>query len=46
LDGVSLTDEERERLESILGVKVDLGMSGALKPRMRDRVLWEAVRAI
>ena len=36
----------KERLESILGRKVDLGMHGGLKPRMRDRVLREAVRAI
>ena len=33
-------------LEDILGRKVDLGMPDALKPRMRDRVLKEAVRAV
>lgn len=33
-------------LESILGMKVDLGMPGALKPRIRDRVLEEQIRAI
>jgi uncharacterized protein len=36
----------KDRLESILGTRVDLGMSSALKPRMRERVLHEAVRAI
>jgi uncharacterized protein len=36
----------QERLESILGIKVDLGMPDGLKPRMRTRVLQEAVRAI
>jgi predicted nucleotidyltransferase len=36
----------KERLEDILGRKVDLGMHGGLKPRMRDWVLREAVRAI
>jgi predicted nucleotidyltransferase len=36
----------QERLEQILGTKVDLGMPDALKPRMRSRVLREAVRAI
>jgi hypothetical protein len=35
----------QERLEKILGAKVDLGMHGGLKPRMRERVLREAVRA-
>ena len=38
--------EVQERLESILGTKVDLGMPDALKPRMRARALGEAVRAI
>ena len=36
----------QERLQDILGAKVDLGMPSALKPRMRARVLAEAVRAI
>lgn len=36
----------QQRLEEILGTRVDLGMPGALKPRMRSRVLREAVRAI
>ena len=36
----------QQRLEKILGAKVDLGMPGGLKSRMRDRVLREAVRAI
>ena len=38
--------ELQEHLEGILGTKVDLGMPDALKPRMRGRVLREAVRAI
>lgn len=38
--------EVQERLQSILGTQVDLGMAGGLKPRIRDRVPREAVRAI
>lgn len=38
--------ELQEYLEGILGRKVDLGMPGALKPRTRDRILSEQVRAI
>ncbi len=38
--------ELQEYLEGILGRKVDLGMPGALKPRMRDRILNEQIRAI
>ena len=33
----------QERLEAILDTKVDLGTSDGLKPRIRDRVLREAV---
>ncbi len=33
------------RLEELLGVKVDLVMPSALKPRVRERVLGEAIRA-
>ena len=36
----------QERLEAILGTGVDLGMSGGLKPRMRERVLREVVRSL
>ena len=38
--------EVQEYLEGILGRRVDLGMPDALKPRMRDRILGEQVRAI
>ena len=34
----------REYLEGILEASVDLGMPDGLKPRVRDRVLKEAVR--
>lgn len=37
--------EVQQRLESILGTKVDLGMTDGLKPRLRERVLREVVRA-
>jgi predicted nucleotidyltransferase len=33
----------KQYLEEILGVPVDLGTTGSLKPRVRDRVLQEAV---
>lgn len=33
------------RLEELLGAKVDLVMPSALKPRVRERVLGEAIRA-
>jgi uncharacterized protein len=35
--------ELQEHLEKILGRKVDLGTPGSLKPRIRDRVLAEAI---
>lgn len=35
----------RERLEEILGVQVDLTTSAGLKPRVRERVLSEAISA-
>ena len=38
--------DPQEHLEAILGTKVDLGMSDGLKPRMRDRVPRELVRAL
>ncbi len=38
--------ELQDYLELILGLKVDLGMPGALKPRVRDRILNEQIRAI
>ena len=34
----------QDRLESLLGCKVDLGTPASLKPRIRTRVLQEAVR--
>jgi predicted nucleotidyltransferase len=36
----------QHRLEDILGAKVDLGMPDALKPRIRERVGREAIRAL
>lgn len=35
--------ELQEHLEKLLGRKVDLGTPGSLKPRIRDRVLAEAI---
>ena len=35
--------ELKEYLESILGCKVDLGTPRSLKPRLRERVLKEAI---
>lgn len=35
----------QQRLEDLLGVPVDLVTPGGLKPRMRDRILAEAIRA-
>lgn len=35
----------RERLEEILGARVDLVTPGGLKPRIRERVLREAISA-
>jgi predicted nucleotidyltransferase len=35
----------RQRLGSLLGRRVDLVTRAALKPRIRDRVLREAIRA-
>jgi predicted nucleotidyltransferase len=34
----------KEHLEELLGRAVDLGTPNSLKPRLRDRVLQEAVR--
>jgi predicted nucleotidyltransferase len=34
----------QQRLESILGRRVDLGTKASLKPRLRDAILHEAVR--
>lgn len=34
----------QQRLESLLGGKVDLGTPRSLKPRIRDEVLQEAIR--
>jgi len=35
----------KELLESLFTRKIDLVMKGALKPRLRDRILREAIRA-
>ena len=35
----------KELLEALLGRRVDLVLKGALKPRLRDSILREAVRA-
>jgi len=35
----------QQRLERILGSRVDLVMREAIKPQLRDRILGEAVRA-
>ncbi|MFO8007780.1 MAG: nucleotidyltransferase family protein [Candidatus Brocadiaceae bacterium] len=35
--------ELKDYLEALLGCKVDLGTPASLKPRLRDRVLEEAV---
>jgi hypothetical protein len=34
----------QDRLEELLGCKVDIGTARSLKPRLRERVLREAVR--
>lgn len=36
--------ELQQRLEEILGCKVDLGTPRSLKPYLRDRVMHEAIR--
>ena len=36
--------ELQQRLEALLGVKVDLGTLRSLKPRIKDQVLQEAIR--
>lgn len=36
--------ELQQRLEALLGVKVDLGTLRSLKPRIKDHVLQEAIR--
>jgi uncharacterized protein len=36
--------ELKQRLESLLGGKVDLGTPRSLKPRIREQVLREAIR--
>ncbi|MGE5357840.1 MAG: nucleotidyltransferase family protein, partial [Bacteroidales bacterium] len=35
----------QERLRAVLGRRVDLVTRAALKPRMRDQILQEAIRA-
>lgn len=37
--------EVKEFLENLFGKRVDLVMKSAIKPRLRDRILGEAVRA-
>jgi predicted nucleotidyltransferase len=37
--------ELKELLEGLFGRKVDLVLKSAIKPRLRDRILNEAVRA-
>jgi predicted nucleotidyltransferase len=37
--------ELKERLEEILGRRVDLATRASLKPRIREKVLAEAIRA-
>jgi predicted nucleotidyltransferase len=34
----------QDRLESLLGCKVDLGTPNSLKPRIRERVMGECIR--
>jgi uncharacterized protein len=36
--------ELQQRLEALLGCKVDLGTPRSLKPRIKERVLQEAIR--
>jgi predicted nucleotidyltransferase len=36
--------ELQQRLKSLLGTKVDLGTPRSLKPRIKERVLQEAIR--
>jgi len=36
--------ELQQRLEELLGCKVDLGTTRSLKPRIKDHVLQEAIR--
>ncbi len=36
--------ELQQRLESILGCKVDLGTPRSLKPRLKEQILREAIR--
>ena len=36
--------ELQQRLEELLGCKVDLGTSRSLKPRIKEHVLQEAIR--
>ena len=36
--------ELQQRLEALLGSKVDLGTPRSLKPRIKERVLQEAIR--
>ena len=38
--------ELQEHLEALLGCGVDLGTPNSLKPRLRDRVMTEAVHVI
>jgi uncharacterized protein len=38
--------EFQQRLEALLGGRVDLGTPRSLKPRIKDQVLQEAIRII
>ncbi|HMN61726.1 MAG TPA: nucleotidyltransferase family protein [Anaerolinea sp.] len=42
--GLFLFIELKQRLEEILGCKVDLGTPRSLKPSIKDQVLREAIR--
>jgi len=42
--GLFLFIELQQRLESLLGCKVDLGTPRSLKPRLKEQVLQEAIR--
>ena len=42
--GLFLFIELQQRLQSLLGCKVDLGTPRSLKPRLKEQVLQEAIR--
>ncbi len=44
--GLFRLEELRDRLEALLGCKVDIGTPRSLKPRIRDRVLKEAIHVV